>query len=541
VEYDGLMWFDLTLHADGKPRTIQSLAIELPIRRQHAQLYHGVPDRALTGPIGNDTLSFPFQYYFWLGSPKRGLGFAIESLEHFHPHDGRHVYDVIPQGDQVLWRVRLISEPTERKSLRYAFGLQATPVKPLPPDVHSWLTGNYDMNGGSMWRSHYRDAMDMAVIWNKGSERYMQTFCDPMGVDTAKLKPIVDDIHSAGVPALLYFAPMQFSEGAQPAHAWFEHEWMIKPRSTWNVSTHQSVQIRASAASSFTDYLLFALHRTATETGATGFYFDGDMPLADINDVHGAGWTDASGRRHPTYPVLGIRNFMKRLAVMLSEQAEARGASTDDPWPQYHIWSHVSGAVSPVTHSFATNLLCGEWFKGQLRGGALYRDMITRDTFRPRYLSQPWGIPNTFLSICTARAETADMQSQAIFAHILPQGGPLFVRYVSEGVWQPIVDAMIAFNTRDARFTPAWDNNPMLAIDGAPGEVLLGTWDRDGEVLAAIGNVGDEAIAITIRSRGSAMQCTTVFPASETMAPRDAWQITLPPNSIRVMRLQPQQ
>jgi hypothetical protein len=394
------------------------------------------------------------------------------------------------------------------------------------------VVGNYDTNGNSLWRSDFRDTMDMAVIWNKGAERYMQAFCDPAGVDTAKLRPIVERIKSAGVAALIYFAPMQFSEGAQPEHAWFAHEWMIQPRSAWNVTTHESVQVRASAQSSFVDFLLFALRRTAAESGATGFYFDGGMPVADMNAAHGAGWTDETGKRHPTYPLLAIRGFHKRVSVMLAEQAEARGES------QYHVWSHVSGAVCPMTHSFATNLLCGEWFKGPLRNGQLYADMLTRDTFRPRYISQPWGIPNTFLSICTARSATAVSQTEAALGHILPQGGPLFVRYLDGDIWPPIVDAMRAFNTRAARFTPAWEDNPVLAMD-VPPDVLLGTWDRDDDVLLVIGNVGDEPANVTLHSRGDALRWQWIYPAGEPLAAQSTWTLSVPAHSVRMARLSP--
>lgn len=541
IEYDGLLWMDVTLDAGDQPREIQSLTLELPMPREQAKLYHGVPDRALTGPIHDQPLGFPFQYYFWLGNPKRGLGFAVESLKDFFPYDGQAMYDVIPRGDTVLWRVKFIQQPVRRKTVQYAFGLQATPVKPLPGDYHAWIGENYDTNADSFWRSPMRGEMDMAIIWNNRT-RYMPAFCDPMNVDVAVVRKLTEQIHGEGVPALVYFAPVQFSEGAHPDHETFANEWMIHPRSSWNVAGFESVQVRASPVSSYVDFLLFGLQRTAREGRAAGFYFDGDMPLADVNPAHGAGWTDDQGKVHPTYPVLGIRRFMQRVAVMLEEEVEANPdvPRKDHGGPAYHLWGHVSGQVCPMTHSPATALLCGEWFKQPLRQGRTYAELLARDTFRPRYISEPWGIPNSFLAIATSHPERAREQSEAILAYILPQGVPLFPRYFDNSVRDPVLAAMKQFDSSHARYTPAWDENPVLKIDAPHGDVLLGAWDRDGRILAVISNVGDVTAEVDLHSRGTALLLKTIYPPA---APRanaaEAWRIAVPAHSFVMVLLEP--
>jgi hypothetical protein len=139
-------------------------------------------------------------------------------------------------------------------------------------------------------------------------------------------------------------------------------------------------------------------------------------------------------------------------------------------------------------------LLCGEWFKQRRKSGVGYEDMLTLDTFRPRYISQPWGLVNFFLPIAADKQQT-----ECILAYMLPHGVPIFPRYLDKETALAVMTIMMEFNTRTAQFTPPWQEGG-LKIEGKPNEnILVATWERDGKILAVLSNLTRKPVSISVK------------------------------------------
>jgi len=405
----------------------------------------------------------------------------------------------------VLWQVNLVERRLVTATLRMAFGLQATPVRPLPPDHHSWLTANLRQSRYSAYEEFGED-VDFVTIWEqfrgKPDTWWRAAFCDPIGVRTDKVAALVASAHASGTPAILYYAPMNFTDGVRQDHIDYAHEWMVAPRTRWKCAGF--TQTRACTRSSFPDWLLYHLRQTVETTGLDGFYFDGTTSGPCKNRHHGCGWPLANGAYERTLPVLRNREFTKRVATMLYETVEPRGLDSHASrhrrgWPRYYNWVHISGAVCPPMLSFNTAYFCGEWFKGAIKRGKSYRELLTLDTFRPRYLSTPWGVPNFFLPITTELRGESSRETECILAYLLPHGVPLYPKYLNARVRGIVVRAMTDFDTRGAEFTPAWrENGPVTLRAAGRRDILLGSWSRGRRILCVAANVGGGAADVRL-------------------------------------------
>ncbi|MBT3381701.1 MAG: carbohydrate-binding family 9-like protein [Lentisphaerae bacterium] len=498
VAYDGLIWFDVALTSrHDATLSIDSCKLEFALNR-HAELYyHGVPDRSMTGRIEGAELEFPDQTYFWIGGCEKGLGVILDSGPDL-TQSKLPRFRILPRTDHVLWQIDLSDRTDMAPALKYRFGIQATPVRPLPPDWHSWLSVDFRDRSDNEY-AEIADAIDMTTIWEKfrgdPESWWRPVFSDPMGVRTDKVSVFVADAHARRTPAILYSCPMNFTDNARPEYTTYGNEWCTMPRTRWKCAGF--TQSRACARSSFPDWLLHHFRNTIRETGLDGLYFDGAGSGDCINQHHGCGWVGPDGKRHPSRQLLPTREFNRRVATMLHEEVEPRrleaaSAAHRPGWPRYYNWIHISGAVCPPLYSFNTAYFCGEWFKGALKRGKSYRELLTLDTFRPRYISTPWGVPNFFLPITRERKGDITTETECVLAYMLPHGTPIYPRYLNAELIQTVLRAMAEFDTKGAAFTPCWRENKLLKLDSSGNRnVLLAVWQRDGEILAVLANVGN--------------------------------------------------
>lgn len=139
TEYDGMVRSDLVIEPR-QPVAIDSLALEVPLKAEHARYLYHFPGRwgsaYNAGALPREGFTSAFRPFVWLGDEDRGLAWFAESDQGFFPLDADDVIEIRRAGDQVLLRIRIIGAARQvTEPLRYTFGMQATPVKPLKPDV----------------------------------------------------------------------------------------------------------------------------------------------------------------------------------------------------------------------------------------------------------------------------------------------------------------------------------------------------------------------------------------------------------------------
>jgi hypothetical protein len=536
IEYDGLVWFELDVTGEnGKPTAIDGLTLSTTFKSQYANLYHGAPDRALNGTIEKGEKLYPWQVYFWVGTPEGGLGYVNESRQMFHSTPAASAFTLKKHGEEVIWQVNFAGRGNVDK-LHLSFGLQVTPVKQLPPHYDSLVTENW----GSGRKSNFPKLskyMKFCTIWRNNCN-YMKYICDPAGIEYDILKDAVDNAHKEKVMAIPYFAPISFTEKVQPEYIDYYEEWVQQPIRQWK--SEESVQVRSCVNSSYLDYLLYQLNEVEKKTGADGLYFDGAWPVECSNAIHGCGYIDDTGVLQPTYAVRKIREFLKRAATLTAHNVENQPNRPNfenygKDFPDYHIWIHISGSVAPPMHSFATSLFCGEWFKQPIRAGQGYDTLLTIDKFRPRYLSQPWGIVNYFLPMINPKLD-AKVHTNAILAYLIPQGVGLYPRYLEMTLVYQILQIKGDFGAEQSRFYPPWQSVPNLEIL-ANSEVQTGIWVRpDGAMLLAIGNCSGQDADVTLKST-NAKKCRILLGNATESPIATSHLLYVPKNSLTIVEL----
>lgn len=152
VEYDGMVRSDFRLVPQGDV-TLEALALEIPIKPQFARYLYHWPGRwgsaYNAGALPADGYHGPFKPIFWLGDEWRGFCWFSESDRNFFSDGKTNAIDIAREGDRVMLRVNIITAPQPLKQpLDYTFGFEATPVKPMTPDVWDYRishSGNYGM------------------------------------------------------------------------------------------------------------------------------------------------------------------------------------------------------------------------------------------------------------------------------------------------------------------------------------------------------------------------------------------------------------
>lgn len=452
-------------------------------------------------------------FYHWLGNEDRGLGFTYTTLQGWAPASEDAFCTITRNRRTVVYTVNLVERPVPLSGRSFEIGLQATPIKPLPPDYHSMISTGLDWHEWAAWLE-MPENIDAIVIWPPGIMRGLN---DPYHINAEALRHAVEYCHDRGVGALFTGCPQKIGPFSDEFEAW-KDEWMNLPESVldWEGTPHLQ---NCGRAYTLRKWLFYGWAKEVVERfGLEGIYFDGWQAgtMACYNERHGCGWVDETGQRHLTVPVMEGREFNKRLAAWLEDNVKSRlGVPETAPergdFPTYHYRIHSWEFVAPIM-GFATSWLTGEFSGWPLKGVSTlepegtYGKCLGLGLFRARCLSTNWGVPNMFHVIMweTGEHPKRDRQTLMAYAWLLPHGVPVGdVRYMNHYVVSKVSRAMMDFGTRHASFTPCWRANPYWRIEKPQSkEIVIATWAHGGrrQVLAVVSNLQVHAGATVVLS-----------------------------------------
>ena len=545
VEYDGFLWVSLRVADAVQGRKVDGLRVVSVLPAAQTTLYQTFC-RPLTGWIGDKPIKLPWlsvpgestvDFYHWLGDEDKGLGFTYTTLRDWSPLSEDNFATIVPGQGEVQYRVNLIEQPASLDGRRFEFGVQATPIKPLPPDYHAMLgaTLQYDP-----WRAIQQipEAIDATLIWPQETGA-MPGLNAPYNVKPDVMRQATKYAHDKGI-AFLGMANCPQKVSAQSADFDdYRLEWQALPESVLNWDGVPQVQ---DCGKSYTlrKWLFYGWAiENVRKFGLDGIYNDGWMAgtMACSNPHHGCGWTDAKGQRHLTVPVLEGREYNHRLLLFLEDNVKSpyippRAGAPRPGFPQYHYRIH-SWEFVPTVMGFATQWLTGEFTGYPLQGQSMltpegtYGKCMGLGLLRSRCLSTNWGVPNTFHALMWEAGEKdPNRQTLMAFAWFLPHGVPLGeITYMNQETVVEIEKLLLAFGTRTATFTPCWRANPYVEIEGAhPREWVVATWDHGPQkpVLVVVSNLEvDKPADIPLRWKGFAGAKVTDAQTGEAVAVTD--------------------
>ena len=418
VEYDGFVKIDLkvmsywSFHNENVPK-LTGLYMDIPVKKEYATLMHYWPnDKQSIIPAGNIMnsgktmdMTFPFKPYISLGNNEVGLGvFCGETDKNFVLDNEDKCITITDMGEYVNIRVRFLDYMAKNwqgrrdkwtktlKPLTYTVGFHATPVKPMRKGDDVYKITQLDKGSKTFQETgkidyDFLDKIEKADIkWLILHEKWtaVQNFGMPYNVEV--FKKMIEECHKRGIKVMVYFG----YEYSTYHPEWNEkaEEYLIKTvegefTGGWQRLPHQRA-FMVCYNGEYSDVMIERVKYVMDELGVDGIYTDGTfVPWECANTEHGCGYTDENGVLHTTFPVLAVREHVKKLY----EEVHKRGGIID---------THQSSCCLMPTLSFCDSYYDGENIQGNLKK----KDMsfLNMDAFRAEYMGYNFGIPANFIA-----------------------------------------------------------------------------------------------------------------------------------------------
>ncbi len=459
MEFDGFTWTDLTVTPDGE-RAVDELRLTWAVPAEQATLIHSTRSgwsHTSAGALPEGGWFSDWALMVWLGNEVGGMSWFCESRQHWVASDDRPTIEVRPDGDVVRVTIRLIAEETTLEApVSYGFGMMATPVRPRPEDARR-------MRMAPAPRATFE------ILWPNTWFKYYG-YTHPKSPQ--KLEAHVSEQHEAGVKVVPYIN-LNFASAGIPEWQYYGSRWTngraVTPS---DVAAMGYASMGTSpAVRDWQDFILYRINEMIDRYEVDGIYIDCWNPKPTT--AGSAGWTDESGKEHPTQPIRAYREILRRVYTLFQQRR-----------PDPLMMIHMSAQVNIPILSFNHTILDGEQFRaGEL--GADYLDRLPPDMFRAEFLGRNWGPVEFFLP------ELREPNLEVGTANLAPylwlhdvQPWPIW----SEGEqWKRIYNALDQIGWVESTFHPYWADAPASAPDG----VLVSAYEMDTEAVLAVMNTGD--------------------------------------------------
>ena len=270
IEYDGMMRIALTLASD-EPGAVD-LRLDLPLVPGF-ELYHAHKPWAtfrneLIGPGAGTKHESAWMPYWWLGDDYRGLTFLTETEAGWQ--DGDRAIQIIREADRLILRAHLrTNEATSSGEQTFVFGLHPTPAKPLP---HVWH-GRYMSTSGL-------PGVNIGITWLSAVPMYNY----PEEDERRKISTAVVRNRERGARTIIYTAGMCLDARAGVFARNYD-EWIIADANGDAFLQDRNIEGRdyqfdgVCVASSYTDWMPWAIDQAMAAYGIDGVYVDNALPL----------------------------------------------------------------------------------------------------------------------------------------------------------------------------------------------------------------------------------------------------------------------
>ncbi|MBT3380012.1 MAG: LamG domain-containing protein [Lentisphaerae bacterium] len=539
VDYDGFMLFKCALAAQ-RDTTLQRLVLDVPLVPAIARLFHAWPvSKAGHSGALPDSWSGPFKPVLWIGDEERGLSWVCESEQHWRPANDLQAVEVIRGEAATVLRFNLVGQDlvlTAGHELRYTFGLQATPVKPMTRDFwdmrlhrqrpyaheYDWMTKTID---GVPALKHYADNGARGLLVWRWWDAFGYTL--PLGHEK-RFPDLVKACHDHGIKLVPYTIGFLLSDAA-PEYRTFRRDMLTEPEKGFTGVNRlpglpNQMAYYACPGGLWRDFVTATTAQCMDEYDTDGVYLDTTVrPEPCTNALHGCGWTREDGTRAPTYPVLAIRDLMKRLYAIVSTR-KADG----------FVDAHIYDCLNVPALAFST----GYWNGEQLEHGETKVDSLPLDRFRTEFMGHNIGVPADLLFY-----KLRDYESSVAIAilHDVP------VRCEQDSDFETIAGIYRVrdeFGCEEARFHGYWESDSAIGLDGESCYASYWQHQQNG-VLVAVSNLSAEPQDVRLipdlprLGLGSAAGAVNLRPKGGAVsASGDAFTVPLGPQAWTLIQLQ---
>jgi hypothetical protein len=464
LEYDGLMVATMKLQAlpDFKPDTV---TLEIPVHKEHALYRHRWSDGklnkqkifagALPDGVGVVDAS-DFLPAAWLGDNERGLFWFCESAQFWPNWKDENAFQTVRANDAATQRFTLLEGQSLPPNWSYQFGLQATPVKPIPRDWRKW-------------RLTPAPRANLDVPWPYDKPDSMEFFGYAAAKNPVIFQKRIDDLHAKGIKALPY-SLLNGLDPATPEWKWFYTRWQVH-------HLDPPAELVSPTQEDWRDFVIWKTQIFLKQYKLDGFYHDLTYPYGWNEPAANTGWFDGQEWQN-TYPMLAYRELYRRNYAMVKADN-----------PNNFLIGHIGMRLAIPVVGYEDAYLDGESLMYRLKDS--YLDVMPLAEWRTRFWGRQWGVIPIVLPEFRGQAARDIQPTRGLAALVMLHDSSVWPIWSNSEAWKEMYDALDAFGYVDSEFIPYFDPNPPASTDMK--DVLISVYKRkDGRALAIVGNTSRE-------------------------------------------------
>lgn len=380
AEFDGFVWFDLTLTPTAGAADVRKLTLEFPFRKESSTLFNSMTKYYLDyrpGAYGAfkayDMDLYRVPRVMFVGNDRCGFEWVCETMPDWYNAKPQQSLQLIPGEGANLLRLNLIDHPVRvDRPLTFRFGIQATPVRPLAKKWRLLRAGSKKGDGFlPFWEATVRHSSLNPEHLRPDYEKDLQRVRKIYGRELLYLAGFTNNPY---YPEWPYWC-LTWSKTAPDAGFYGA---INRPRSifAWNCPVPETLR----------DWYLYYLDNFMRKYGHRDLYFDNQCAQLCDNRVHGCGFIASDGKVWPTYNIRATRALAKRIYILQKTRH-----------PDALIMRHMSSKAVTPTVSFADLWIDGELFCKTVGVEEDYKNIFDPEMFRACFRSENYGVPNYFI------------------------------------------------------------------------------------------------------------------------------------------------
>lgn len=365
TEFDGFMWY--TLNVGSTPVVVEKLLLEMEMTPEIAEFYNG-HFFSRENYVGKLKLPFAMRRVpsLWVGNPEVGLTLTVESFCNWDNVDTLKAHQFFRRGKNTVWQIRFIDRKTDlaKKALKFEFGIEANPVKPVPAEFRSWRVHAHKPSN-ICHPSQVSREIRKYPGYNGGFT--------PEFTSLDAFKAEVKRFRDMGSELSLYINPTLTSPDTTE-YKIFRQQW----RNPHNVYPQCPASTLADLTISQIDYLI-------RNGDLKIVYVDSLGAVNCANALHGCGYIDDNGVSQLTWPIRATREYMKRIYALIH-------APGSNPATNF-LWAHMSARTCAPINAFVDFQASGEELETVIAGNQNYLELYDLDAYQCYYLNSSGVVP----------------------------------------------------------------------------------------------------------------------------------------------------
>lgn len=542
-EFDGMMWFDLTLIPNGNLE-VNGAKIEIPLRSEVSTLYNcfvrdylsfsGFHAGELKETVRRNhykTNSDGVLPVLWMGNEERGLYYFTQDQAGRRLKNRDETVRLDPGEEGALFTINLIDYPsTLNAPVTWSFGLHVTPVRPFVRNRIFWRASSYCHPGVNV------------VSWFPWEKLH--------NVPDSRFKLDEYDTrrrHLTGnyrIPIIHYFAGFSTSP-ENPGYPQHAHEWSITPPAVGTAASTSDqggyVFVCPNSASYRNSYLR-GIEKCIQDLKMDNLYFDNCLSYYCSNTRHGCGWQDENGKLYPTSNVLGSRELAKG-CYRIHRRI----------YPKGQILRHLTQTPETPIAAFSDCIMDGESFVMDVGKDENYFRVFKPDYFRASFMGVQFGQPNLFIPQFlrayglhfpekVKAAKAGELKNQQLYLRhfmgyfFVHDSSPLHSYGADPNPFWKIMDE--AGVTDNSPFYGYWNSrNPVKKMSPPEERVMVSTYTVEKGALVVMLNDTDNDAAVVLSIDRATFGDNPHVMDAETGEEVNLNMVKLAPRSLKFLRI----